>query len=73
MAWGADDYGGNVFSYPTYRESDPLFDRFIRRLLGTLCCESYYVVCFESDGGIVPHLPRPMIDKSVPRVTPLSF
>lgn len=30
MAWGADDHGGNVSKYPTYRESDPLFDRFIR-------------------------------------------
>jgi len=30
MVWGADDHGGNVSGYPAYRESDPLFDRFIR-------------------------------------------
>ena len=41
-----------------------------RKDRGTLCCESYYVVCFERGEGVVPRLSRPRIDKSVPRLTP---
>ena len=30
MVWGAYDHGGNASGHTTYRESDSLFDRFIR-------------------------------------------